>query len=231
MSEENKAPEETVKPEEPAKTEAQPEAPKAEATPEAPKAETKPEAPAAKPAAPKPAAAAKPAAEKAPEPEKEPDPRLIEAQQRLETIKGKIAAKFGDAAIEEADVKKFTPTLVIKPEYWVDTVEYVKTDPSLLFFYPEAMAGTDYKDKGYIEVFTLLHSFELDYDIALKVRGPRDNGSVPSITPVFSGFNWEEREIYDLLGLRFEGHPDLRRIMLEEEWQGHPLRKDYVVMD
>lgn len=237
MSEENKAPEETVKPEESAKTETQQEAPKAEAKPEAPKADAAPKAPKAeatpeaKPAAPKPAAAAKPAAEKAPEPEKEPDPRLIEAQQRLETLKGKIAAKFGDAAIEEADVKKFTPTLVIKPEYWVDTVEYVKTDPSLLFFYPEAMAGTDYKDKGYIEVFTLLHSFELDYDIALKVRGPRDNGSVPSITPIFSGFNWEEREIYDLLGLRFEGHPDLRRIMLEEEWQGHPLRKDYVVMD
>ena len=63
------------------------------------------------------------------------------------------------------------------------------------------------------------------------MRTPREEATVPSITPIFAGFNWEEREIFDLLGVTFTGHPDLRRIMLEDEWQGHPLRKDYVVMD
>ncbi|MGZ4123264.1 MAG: NADH-quinone oxidoreductase subunit C, partial [Tumebacillaceae bacterium] len=126
-------------------------------------------------------------------------------------------------------VKQFTPTLIIKNENWFDVMEYVKNDPSLMFIYPECMAGTDYKD--YIEVYVNIHSFELDYDVAFKVRTPRDNASVPSITPLFGGLNWEEREIFDLLGVNFVGHPDMRRIMLPDEWQGHPLRKDYVVKD
>lgn len=210
MSEENKTPETT--PEKPAEAE-KPAATETPATEKAPAA----------------AAAAKPAAEKKEEPPAPPDPRFIAGTERLESIKGKIVAKFGEGVLEGAEVKQFTPTLIVKNANWVEVVEYVKTDPSLAFIYPECMAGTDYKD--YIEVYVNVHSFELGYDLALKVRTPRDNASVPSITPLFGGLNWEEREIYDLLGVTFEGHPDLRRIMLPDEWQGHPLRKDYVVKD
>jgi NADH-quinone oxidoreductase subunit C len=245
MSEENKAPEnETTSPEAPKTEEPKAEAPKAEAPKaeapkaEAPKAEEKAvaDAPvtAEKPAAAKPApapAAAAPKADAAPAPEPEPDPRLVEAQSRLETIKGKLVAKFGEGAVEEADVKKFTPTLLIKPEYWVDLIDYVKQDPSLKLNYPEMMAGTDYKDKGYFEVVVMLHSFELDWDVNFKVRSEREKASIPSITPLFEGLNWEEREIFDLLGIDFPGHPDMRRVMLEDDWKGHPLRKDYVVQD
>lgn len=239
MSEENKAPEtasspEQVKPEETkaAESSAKPTEQSAVEKPaEKPAATEKPAASAEKPVAaakPAAAAAAKPAAEKE-EPPAPPDPRIVAAQERLDMIKAKIVGKFGESVIEVAEVKKFTPTFVIENLNWPSVVEFVKTEPTLAFTYPECMAGTDYKD--YIEVYTLIHSFELNFDLALKVRTPREGAKVPSIVHLFNGLNWEEREIYDLLGVHFERHPDLRRIMLVDEWQGHPLRKDYVVKD
>ncbi|HEU4964174.1 MAG TPA: NADH-quinone oxidoreductase subunit C [Bacilli bacterium] len=157
------------------------------------------------------------------------DPRVERATELLDLVKAKIVEKFGEEAVEEAEVKQFRATLVIQTAKWAEVVEFVKTEPSLLFVYPQLMAGTDFMAKGYCEVYTMLHSFQLDQDLSLKVRADRDNAVVPSITPIFSGFNWEEREIYDLVGITFEGHPDMRRIMLEDYWEGHPLRKDYVV--
>jgi NADH-quinone oxidoreductase subunit C len=157
------------------------------------------------------------------------DPRVEKATGQLEFLKGKIVAKFGEDVLEEAGLKQFRPTFVIKRDHWVQVVSFLKNDESLAFTYPEAMAGTDYKD--YIEVYALLHSFKLDQDVSLKVRTPRDNASVPSLVSLFPGYNWEEREIFDLLGVNFEGHPDMRKIMLTDDWKGHPLRKDYVVMD
>ncbi|MBL0385447.1 NADH-quinone oxidoreductase subunit C [Tumebacillus sp. ITR2] len=165
-----------------------------------------------------------PEAEAAPEPV---DPRVEKATEKLEFLRGKLLGKFGEDVLEAAELKQFQPTFTIKNANWVEVVEHFKTDSTLAFVYPQLMAGTDYKD--YIEVYILLHSFTLDTDISLKTRTPRDNASVPSITHLFAGFNWEEREIYDLLGVDFPGHPDMRRIMLEDDWIGHPLRKDYVV--
>jgi NADH-quinone oxidoreductase subunit C len=72
-----------------------------------------------------------------------------------------------------------------------------------------------------------LFSYTHRHWIVLKVRVPREDPKVPSLVPVWPGAGWFERESYDLLGIRYEGHPDLRRIMLPEDWEGHPLRKDY----
>ena len=166
------------------------------------------------------------AKEEAPKPV---DPRETAAQAVLDTIKGRIVAQFGEAVLEAAQLAKYLPTLLIKNEHFREVATFLKTEPTLAFTYPEMMAGTDYKE--YMEVVALLHSFELDKDVLIKVRTPRENPTVQSLVPLFGGFNWEEREIFDLLGIRFEGHPDLRKIMLSDDWQGHPLRKDYVVMD
>ncbi|ASS73859.1 hypothetical protein CIG75_01965 [Tumebacillus algifaecis] len=173
-------------------------------------------------------AAAPQAAEETPEPV---DPRIESATAKLELLKGKITAQFGADVIEEAFLAKFQPSFVIKNESWPAVVEYLKVTDELSFVYPEAMAGTDHMAKGYCEVYLYVHSFVLDMDVALKVRTPRDEAAIPSVAHIFSGVNWEEREIFDLVGIKFPGHPDMRRIMLEDHWQGHPLRKDYVVMD
>jgi NADH-quinone oxidoreductase subunit C len=65
----------------------------------------------------------------------------------------------------------------------------------------------------------------------IKVRTDREQPSVASVTPLWETANWNEREIFDLLGIDFPGHPDLRRIMMSDDWVGHPLRKDYVPLD
>jgi NADH-quinone oxidoreductase subunit C len=72
-----------------------------------------------------------------------------------------------------------------------------------------------------------LYSHTLRHKFTMRVRVPRSVASVPTVIGVWSTAGWHEREAWDLLGIRFEGHPDLRRMLLEEDWEGHPLRKDY----
>ena len=79
------------------------------------------------------------------------------------------------------------------------------------------------------EVVYLLHSIPNNERLRLKVAAPSTAATVPSVCGVWSGANWYEREVYDMFGVRFEGHPDLRRILMPEYWEGHPLRKDFPV--
>jgi NADH-quinone oxidoreductase subunit C len=203
------------------------EVPATAAAPEKPVTPEKPAAPKAATAAP----AAKPAAAKKEEPSPEVIAKTEAAQKVLDLVKGKIVAQFGDDVLEETMLKKYQPTLVIKREHWREVVNFLRLEPSLSFDYPEAFAGTDYPAQGYIEVVVYLYSMKTGLFITVKTRTPRDHAEVPSLVPVYAGANWEEREIYDLLGVKFTDHPDLRRIMLPDDFKGHPLRKDYSVWD
>ncbi|UOF91575.1 NADH-quinone oxidoreductase subunit C [Fodinisporobacter ferrooxydans] len=160
-----------------------------------------------------------------------PDPRRLEAQKVLDELRAKVEKEFGTGVLEEALLAKFRPTLVVKNDAWLDVVTYLKNEPSIALDYVECMAGTDYPAKGYIEVAVYVQSMTQNYYICVKARADRENPALPSLASVFQGVNWEEREIFDLLGVQFTGHPDLRRIMMPDDWKGHPLRKDYSVMD
>ncbi|MGQ0550289.1 MAG: NADH-quinone oxidoreductase subunit C [Armatimonadota bacterium] len=94
--------------------------------------------------------------------------------------------------------------------------------------YCSFVSAIDYPADGAIDVLYHLFSMTARHEMLLKVRVPRDVPSIPSVTGIWRGANWHERETYDLLGVVFDGHPDLRRIMMTEDWSGHPLRKDYV---
>ncbi|ADG07837.1 NADH-quinone oxidoreductase subunit C [Kyrpidia tusciae] len=181
----------------------------------------------AKPEAARPAtkAAGKPSA--APKP---PDPREAPAKALLDDVLRRIQERYPDA-VEAGEVKKFTPMLLIKRESWREVAAYLKEGDGLGFRYLEAIAGTDYPKEGYIEVTAFLTRIPEATMVGIKVRAPREAPVVPSLVPVFPGANWDEREIYDLLGVTFADHPDLRRIMMPDDWQGHPLRKDYSPFD
>jgi NADH-quinone oxidoreductase subunit C len=90
------------------------------------------------------------------------------------------------------------------------------------------LSAIDWKDKG-LEVVCRLEDLEAGLAVMLRCQLPPGTPHCPSLSGLFRGADWMERECYDLLGVRFDGHPDLRRILLGEDWQGHPLRKDYAV--
>lgn len=87
------------------------------------------------------------------------------------------------------------------------------------------LTGTDRGE--FLEVVYHLFSYETKKSLVLKVKIEKNTAVMPSVSSIWPSANWMEREIFDLLGIKFEGHPDLRRIMLPDDWVGHPLRKDY----
>jgi len=92
------------------------------------------------------------------------------------------------------------------------------------------LTGVDwFPDEPRFEVVYLLHSIERGLRLRLKCRLPGEKPEIDSITGLWPGANWYEREVFDLFGVGFRNHPDLRRIMMPEDWTGHPLRKDYPV--
>ena len=86
-------------------------------------------------------------------------------------------------------------------------------------------------EKGTIEVAYNLYSIPYDLHLMIKITVPRDNAEVDSLCEIWKTANWHEREVFDMFGLTFKNHPDLRRILLPADWEGYPLRKDYKVQD
>ncbi|MFH1407388.1 MAG: NADH-quinone oxidoreductase subunit C, partial [Candidatus Omnitrophota bacterium] len=102
----------------------------------------------------------------------------------------------------------------------------LKEDEKLRFDYLMCLSGVDYKE--YFEVVYHLYSMERGRRAAVKVKLSREKPEVDSVSSLWKSANWHEREAFDLLGIRFNNHPDLRRILLPEDWgEGFPLRKDY----
>jgi len=140
-------------------------------------------------------------------------------------IYNRVNEKFGDRILEVVE-KLPDPFVVIDPGALVEICQYLKSDPESAFDCLSNESGVDYKDR--IEVVYHLFSYKHRHQAVLKVKLPREGASVATLENVWKSANWMEREIYDLLGVTFEGHSDLRRILMPEDWVGHPLRKDFV---
>ncbi len=108
-----------------------------------------------------------------------------------------------------------------------DVATKLKTDPALHFDYMECLTGIDFPDDNQIGVTYHLCSYVKKHRIVLKCLLDRDDPVIPTLTNVWRAALWQERECFDLLGVMFDGHPDLRRILLPDDWEGHPLRKDW----
>lgn len=110
-----------------------------------------------------------------------------------------------------------------------EMMEYLHGAPELYFDFLEDLCGVDHlgKKETRFEVVYHLYSMRHRHMIRIKAEVPEDDCSIDSLVSIWNGANWHERECYDLFGITFNGHPDHRRILLPEDWEGHPLRKDY----
>ena len=121
------------------------------------------------------------------------------------------------------------PRVHVGVAHWREIAEFLRHEPVLKFDWLANLSGVDYVADNQFCVVYDLWSFDHDHRIAVKVYAPRiDGAQYPSVVDLWPTANWHEREAYDLFGMTFDGHPDLRRILLADDWVGFPLRKDYI---
>jgi NADH-quinone oxidoreductase subunit C len=167
------------------------------------------------------------------------------APKSLEQVNQALVAKFGSGVvIRVAKEHKGDPFVVVATDQLIPVLQFLRDDEAFLCSMLQVVSATDFLPTqppapaegqapapsvpGRIEVLYSLFSFVHKHQIHVKVELPRDLARVASAVDVFRCANWYERECFDLVGVEFEGHPDLTRILLPKDWVGHPLRKDYV---
>jgi NADH-quinone oxidoreductase subunit C len=137
-----------------------------------------------------------------------------------------------NAAVPGCDATEYRcvsgPVLVVRADHLVDVLRYLRDDPAHdCRMLVDVTAADHVADEGTIHVVYQLRSLARRRRCMVKVKVPIEQPVVPTATALWKSANWAEREVWDMFGVRFEGHPDLRRIMMYEEFEGHPLRKTY----
>ncbi len=132
-----------------------------------------------------------------------------------------IRDRFGVTARGEPDGL----TVEIPVDRWMEFARFARETLGCRYF--SFLTAVDWKEAGF-EVLCRVEHVGARLAITFRTRLPKE-APCPSLTPVYRGADWMERECYDLFGIRFDGHPDLRRILLPQDWEGYPLRKDYAV--
>ena len=143
-----------------------------------------------------------------------------------------IEQHLGKEVLEESYINRLSkdaPTLVAKKESYFIIAKFLKEQEELAFDYVSELHGTDFET--HMEMYVYLFSYVHRHTVVLKVKLDRDKPEIDSLEPLWKGADWPEREAFDLLGIHFTGHPNLTRIMMPDDWVGHPLRKDYEPYD
>jgi NADH-quinone oxidoreductase subunit C len=135
----------------------------------------------------------------------------------------RLARQFPDAALVSAGGR--VPATVVPSDRLREVCLFLRDDPELRFDYPASITAVDYLE--YFELIYQLRSMAHHHDVNIKARLGRESPTLPSVVEVWLGADFQEREIYDLMGITFAGHPNLSRILLWDEFIGHPLRKDF----
>ena len=143
-------------------------------------------------------------------------------------IADRLRGRFPDAVLEATEFRNEL-TVLLPGERLVEVARFLRDDPETSFDLLADLTGVHFLGRDYdLEVVYHLYSLDRNHRLRLKVR-LRESETVPSVVTVWPGANWQEREAFDLVGVRFQGHPDLRRIIMPEDYPDHPLRKDFDV--
>jgi NADH-quinone oxidoreductase subunit C len=144
----------------------------------------------------------------------------------INEIHEKLKAQLGDA-VGPLSEPRIDPFCVVKADRIVEACRWLATAPGIEMDFCEDLTAVDWPKRNVIEVVYHLFSYSHRHGIVLKVEADRASPVVHTVEGIWKAANWMEREVYDLFGVTFEGHPDLRRVLLPDDWVGHPLRKDY----
>lgn len=194
-------------------------APKPAPKPAPPRAPVPPKAPAA--------AAGAPGAHKpAPPPKKGP---TVTEEIKDDPLINRIREKFGDAITET--VATYGQKIVrVKKDSYLELCRFLREDDEAAYDMCTDLTVSHWPDRAGEEFDVVLFLYAVAKNSRLRVKtGVADGDAAPSVTPIWEGADWMEREAYDMFGVRFDGHPDLRRILLPEDWPGYPLRKEYPI--
>ena len=135
-------------------------------------------------------------------------------------IAGLISAKYAPEMVAPSQ-----GSLVVGGEHLLEVASYLRGTPELDFDYLISVTAVDYR--GHFEIVYHLTSLQHSHSLVLKVRCPQDKPVMPSVVSLWRGADLQEREVFDLMGVSFAGHPNLKRLFLWDGFKGYPLRKDY----
>ncbi len=142
-------------------------------------------------------------------------------------INDRIAQQFPGVVLDQEESQE--QFIGLDPKNWLDVAQFLQYEQDLKFDSLECITGVDLGEDQELEVRYNLHSMIHTHKIEIRIRLPRKRPEVPSIEQVWRIGDWFEREVFDMYGIRFKGHRDLRRMLLPEDWVGWPLRKDYAM--
>jgi NADH-quinone oxidoreductase subunit C len=143
-------------------------------------------------------------------------------------IAEKIKQEFPEQVIDVVEFRDQV-SVIIKRDMIFNVCKYLHDDATLSLNHLNDLCGVDYLNKKEVrfEVVYNLYSIRYHHKIRLRAEVPENDPTIQSVTPIWAGADWHERECFDMFGITFNGHPDMRRILMPEDWEGYPLRKDY----
>jgi NADH-quinone oxidoreductase subunit C len=147
----------------------------------------------------------------------------MQPSQIAKRLQDKFAGKIDEAWPDDKH-----PRVHIKAANWREIAEFVFNDPELSLDWLGCLSAVDYVADNELCAVYDLRSTKHNHWFCIKVFCDRNDPHIPTVCDLWPASNWHEREAYDMMGIVFDGHPDLRRILLPEDWEGFPLRKDYV---
>jgi len=143
----------------------------------------------------------------------------------IEEIKITLTNKFSGSIIENEELSD--KQIEVEGSKWLEIATFMRDDPNLSFDQLECITGVDIGEEATLQSRYNLHSMEYRHKVEVVINHDKKKPKVPFIEQVWRIGDWFERETYDMFGISYEGHRDLRRILCPDDWEGWPLRKDY----